>query len=91
MIKNIEDLKNVIVTRWSEMNELRDYLNEAGLAKMEAYRAIYFHLGFINSLEELKDYEEYQNLINIGGKHPEYYRTIRLVNRGIDNVIKGTY
>lgn len=80
-INNIDELNDVVYDRWTKLDEVESkYLSETGMAAKEAYRAIIWHLCFHNSLESLKGDEEFMDLVNIPGKHPEYYNIIRKLN-----------
>lgn len=86
-IRNVEDLKGILLERWSKLDNIDSkYLSEAGVAAKEAYRAVIWHLAFHDDLASLKSDEEFMNLINISGKHPEYYRVLRMLNRALENI-----
>lgn len=87
-INNLEDLKSVVLERWSELSNLSsEYLSEAGKSAMEAYRAVYWHCSFHENLKSLNEDEEFTNLFNIPSKHMEYYKVIRKVNRAIERAL----
>ncbi len=89
MIKNIEDLIRVCNDKWNELNNIiPEYLNDAGKAALDAYKTIQWHLMFHGSMESLKDDEEFMNIINISGKHPEFYKIVRQVNRVVERLTK---
>lgn len=86
-INNLEDLKSVVLDRWSELNEINPtYLSDVGNAAKEAYRTIYWHLSFHDTLDTLSEDEEFLNLVSIPNKHPEFYKVIRVVNRAIERI-----
>lgn len=89
MIKNIEDLIRVCNDKCNELNTISpEYLSDAGKAALEAYKTIQWHLMFHSSMESLKYDEEFMNIINIQGKHPEFYKIVRRVNRVIEKCTK---
>ena len=89
MIKNIAVLLEVCSKKWSQLNDITpEYLSDAGKAAMEAYKTIYWHLSFHNSIESLVEDDEFKNLVDIPGKHPEFYKIVRKVNRAIDLYMK---
>lgn len=63
-------------------------MNDAGKSAKEAYTSFIWYACFHDTLESLRDDEDFSNLVNIEGKHPEYYRTLRLINRSIEYSIK---
>jgi hypothetical protein len=89
MIKNIEELIRVCNDKWNELKNISpEYLNDAGKAALDAYKTIQWHLMFHGSMESLKDDEEFMNIINIPGKHPEFYKVIRRVYRAIEKSVE---
>lgn len=84
-IKNIEDLKKVVINKVNELEDINDdYLSEAGKAAREAYRAINWTLSFHDSFASLRECEEFTDLVSTPDKHPEYYKIIKSVNRIVD-------
>lgn len=93
MIKDINDLKKVVSDNRQKFDNMDDnmdaeYLSNRGKTAEEAYKTVMWHLMFHDSIDSLVEDEEFKNLINISGKHPEYYRIIRMVNRSIEKIIK---
>lgn len=89
MIKNIEDLKRVCSDKWNELERIiPEYLSDAGKAAKEAYKTALWHLMFHDSMDTLVEDEEFKNIVNIPGKHPEFYRVIRLVNLSVERLTK---
>ena len=88
-VKSIEDLKSVILDRWNQLNELTpDYLSDTGKAAKEAYRAVYWHCSFHDSIKTLSEDEDFMNLVNIPDKNPEFYKLIRRVYRAVEQLAK---
>lgn len=89
MIKNINDLKRVCSDKWNELKHISpEYLSDAGKAAKEAYETALWHLMFHDSIDSLVEDEEFQNLVNISGEHPEFYRVIRIINRSVERLTK---
>ena len=87
-INSFSSVKSLVLDRWSEMSNMSPgYLSDKGKAAMEAYRSIYWHMSFHDNFETLVTDEEFNNLINIPGKDPEFYRIIRMLNRKIEKLV----
>lgn len=83
-IKTIEDLIAVVNNRVNEFENIKEeYLSEAGKAAREAYKNTLWHLCFHGSIESLREDEEFTTLIFTSGKHPEYYKILRMIYRTI--------
>lgn len=88
MIKDIQDLQKVVVNYEARLSVIEEeYLSDAGKAALEAYRAIHWYACFAERLTDLITNEDYLNLLEIDGKHPEYYRILRKVNKHIENIV----
>lgn len=87
-LTSISDLNEIMYRRWSTLDEVDSkYLNDAGIAAKEAYRAVIWHLAFHDSLDSLRSDEEFMNLINISGKDYEYYKILRMVYRALEDAL----
>lgn len=85
-LKSIEELHGIVYEKWTKLDKVScTYLSEAGVAAKEAYRAVIWHLAFHDNLASLSSDEEFKNLVCISGKHPEYYKVLRTINRAIEN------
>ena len=88
MIKTINDLNKVCYDRWSDLNSIdHNYLSDAGKAAMEAYKAAIWYFAFHDTMNSLSHDSEFMNLVNIEGKHPEYYRILRKINRAVSKAV----
>ena len=89
MINTIDDLKKVVSDLWLKFDNIdSEYLSDAGKAAEEAYRNVSWYLCFHETMESLSEDEDFMNIVNISGKHPEYYKVIRRINRAIERIIK---
>lgn len=85
----LSDVVAILTERWSQLDDMKtEYLSEAGLAAKEAYRSMIWYSAFHHTLDSLSSDEDFQGLMEIPDKHPEYYRVLRGVNRAITNILK---
>lgn len=88
MIHTIEDLENAVSKKWIALAEISpEYLNDAGNAAKEVYQSVIWYISFHDSIDTLVGDKEFAGLINTPGKHPEYYRVLRMINRAIERVV----
>lgn len=86
-INSLEQLKDVVWKKWSELDIVPiDYLSDKGVAAKEAFRCTIWYLGFYDHITEIKEDDEFMNLINIPDKHPEYYNVLRKVYHAIERI-----
>lgn len=86
-ITNVTELTEVVTKCWMELETIKpEYLSETGLAAKEAYRHVLWYLGFYDTIQDIKDDESFNDLINVSGKHPEYYKIIKKINRAISRI-----
>ena len=82
--KDIEEFKDTVLQQLHPLEDVRDYLNDAGLGKAGALRAVYYHACFEKDFKGLSEDEDFISLMDIPDQHPEYYRTLRMINRVIE-------
>ena len=88
MVKTYEEFIKVVDERIETLGGKVsiEYLSEAGLSALEAYRAIAWYASFYDSFSSLKEDESFSQLSSIADKHPEYYRVLRSVSRFLEKV-----
>lgn len=74
---------------WDKLYCVSKYLNSAGKARMEAFQSLLWLMNFMNDLKDLYESNELKDLINVKGKHREYYKTIKIVTNAIGKVVGG--
>lgn len=85
MFKNMDEFKKLLSKKWSELDAVHNYLSDAGLAAKEAYAGISWHAEFHKNLAELRDDPNLRALLEVEGKHPEYYRVLTMVIKSLRN------
>ena len=89
MMKNVKDLESILDKEIAKLMDISPaYLNDAGKAALEAYKAANWYCGFYENLRGLLADENFMDLVNISGKHPEYYNVIKKINRAIEKAAK---
>lgn len=83
MFTSLEEFDSIVSDKWSSLVAVEEYLNGAGQAKKEAYQNILWFCGFMDDLKDLYDSGEIQGLLELNGKHPEYYKTVKMVIRAL--------
>lgn len=88
--ESLNELNYVVYGQWKQLDDINEeYLSEAGLAKKEALKAVIWHMAFCETLEDLYTNEEFMDLVNIGGKHPEFYKVLRTVIHSLEYSVEG--
>ena len=89
MMKNIKDLESILDKEIAKLMDISPaYLSEAGKAALEAYKAANWYCGFYDTLDGLwSNDQNFRDLVNVSGKHPEYYKVIKMINRAIEKAL----
>lgn len=83
----MSEFREIVSREFLKLHEVVDYLNEAGIAKMEAFREVDQAAAFCNSLKDLYEWDYYKELCDIPNQHPEYYRVLRMINRRLEKEV----
>lgn len=82
------EFKEIIRKELSALYNMSDYLNEAGLARMKAFREVDKILPFCTDFEDLRNSDSFENLTYTKGEHEEYCKVINLITYRLDREVK---
>ena len=87
----IKTYKEFVDKIYNEIHKIQDnvpaeYLNEAGLATLRAWRAVYWYTSFHETFASLKEDEQFSQLSSNTSEHPAYHRIINKINNFLDKV-----
>ena len=81
-MKDVSELSKLLTMEIAALDAVDpDYLNEAGQFHLDALKKVLYLTSFVDSLDTLKNLEQFQELSSLPSRHPEYYKTIRMINR----------
>ena len=80
------EFKEIVRREYLKLSELEDYLNDAGLARLGAFKEVNNLIPFCDSIEELYNWDYFQEICNRPA-HTEYSKVMRMINYSLDRAV----